>query len=100
MVATLPALVAAPVTDDVAIARDDQRLGNNVTTTHKRLGCLTIRPTQAKTEIEIAHKLLHAFACPRRIFGSQTNELDRLACVFFPHLLVIRNFGPAGTAPG
>src|SRR2546425_1805115 len=69
VVAALPTRVAAPVTDNMAVAGDDQSLRNNVTTTHKRLRRLMIRPAQAEAKIEITDKLLHAIGCGARIFS-------------------------------
>src|SRR5438552_15215929 len=69
VITALPACVAAPVTDNVTIAGDDQSLRNNVTTAHKRLRRLMIRPAQAEAKIEITDKLLHAIGCGARIFS-------------------------------
>src|SRR5438132_12571699 len=74
VITALPACVAAPVTDNVTIAGDDQSLRNNVTAVHQSMSRVGVSPTQAETKIEITDKLQHAIGCGARIFGAEAEK--------------------------
>ncbi len=84
----------------MAVSAEYDGLWHCVASVHQGARSLAIGPADTKAKMKIAREFLYLVAGGERIFSGESNELNLFARELLPHLLVVRNFAAAWSAPG